>query len=83
MNCEKFKIRYPGKEIPLDQDEEWVSIVTQNSTQKIRLHDYEKIYEIPGLYEKVIYDELRCDSHRVICELLHNEIKKDIVYKKT
>jgi predicted TPR repeat methyltransferase len=82
MNCEKFKIRYPEKECTLDQDEEWVTIVTQDSTEKIRLHDYEKFYEIPGLYEKVIYDKLKCDSHRVICELLNNEIKKDVFNKK-
>ena len=82
MDCEKFKIRYPKKECTLDQDEEWVTIVTRDSTEKIRLNDYEKFYEIPGLYEKVIYDKLKCDSHRVICELLNNEIEKVVFNKK-
>ncbi len=45
MDCEKFKIRYPEKECTLDQDEEWVTIVTRDSTEKIRLNDYEKFYE--------------------------------------
>jgi predicted TPR repeat methyltransferase len=81
MNCEKFKIRYPEKECTLDQDEEWVTIVAQDSTEKIKLHDYEKFYEIPGLYEKVIYDKLKCDSHRVICELLNTEIEKAVFNK--
>lgn len=82
MNCEKFKIRYPEKECTPDQDEEWITISTQDSTEKIKLHDYEKFYKIPGLYEKVIYDKLKCDSPRVICELLHNEINKDAYNKK-
>ena len=81
MDCEKFKIRYPEKEYTLDQDEEWVTIVTRDSTKKIRLHDYEEFYEIPGLYEKVIYDKLKCDSDRVICELLNNEIEKFLLDK--
>jgi len=49
MDCEKFKIRYPKKECTLDQDEEWVTIVTRDSTEKIRMNDYEKFYEITGL----------------------------------
>jgi len=82
MDIKKYKIRYPEKDCILDQDEEWVTIITKGRIEKISLHDYEKIYEFPGLYEKVVYDKLKCDSHRVICELLNNEIEKAALNKK-
>jgi predicted TPR repeat methyltransferase len=30
---------------------------------------------VPGLYEEVVYDHLKCDSPQVICNLLEQEIK--------
>jgi predicted TPR repeat methyltransferase len=82
MDFKKFKIRYPERACTLDQDEEWVTIITKDRIEKISLHDYEKFYEVPGLYEKVIYDKLKCDSHRVICELLNIEINKAVFNKE-
>ena len=38
--------------------------------RRIRFHDYGELYEVPGLYEQVFYDELKCDSPRVVCSLL-------------
>ena len=71
-----YKVKYPEKECNLDQDEESITLVSQSRTEQIRLHDYEKLYSIPGLYEEVIYEQLQCNSPQVVCSMLKEEIEK-------
>ena len=66
MRCYDYKVKYPEKECQLDQDEESITLVSEGRTEKIRLHDYEKLYSIPGLYEAVIYEQLQCNSPQVV-----------------
>ena len=58
-----FEIQFPEVGHDLDQDEEWCEIVTR---KRIRFHDYRAIYGIPGLYEELFYDRLKCVSPRMI-----------------
>jgi SAM-dependent methyltransferase len=53
-----------------DQDAEWCVVETPQGSRRLRFHDYAAIFEIPGLYERLFYDELECVSPRVVCELL-------------
>lgn len=76
MKCLDYEVKYPKKDCQLDQDEEWITLVAEGHTEKIRLHDYEKLYSIPGLYEEVIYERLKCDSPRVVCSILKEEMEK-------
>ena len=76
MRCYDYKVKYPEKECQLDQDEEWITIVSEGGTEKIRLQDYEKLYSIPGLYEEIIYEQLQCNSPQVVCSMLKEEIEK-------
>jgi len=55
-----------------DQDEEWCKVVTNNRTQRIRFHDYNVVFEIPGLYEKLFYDTLECASPSYVVSLLED-----------
>src|SRR5436305_13260775 len=51
-----------------DQDAEWCWVkIEDGPKRRIRFHDYPEIYEIPGLYERLFYDELRCDSPATDC----------------
>ena len=75
MKCLDYEVKYPKKDCQLDQDEEWITLVAENHTEKIRLHDYEKLYSVPGLYEEVIYEHLQCDSPRVVCSMLKEELE--------
>lgn len=50
----------------LDQDEEWCEVLLDGARKRIRFHDYHEIYEIPGLYEQLFYDTLKCASPRMI-----------------
>jgi ubiquinone/menaquinone biosynthesis C-methylase UbiE len=59
-------------EIPEDffqQTEEYVIVKFDDNTKKrVQLHDYTAMYSLPGLYETVIYDVLKCNSHCVLTE---------------
>jgi SAM-dependent methyltransferase len=55
---------------PLDQDEEWCEALVDGHRLRIRFHDYDVIFGIPGLYEHLFYDLLECRSPRVVARLL-------------
>lgn len=76
MKCIDYEVKYPETECQLDQDEEWITLVSGNRSEKIRLHDYEKFYSVPGLYEEVLYGRLKCNSPQVVCTLLKEEMEK-------
>jgi SAM-dependent methyltransferase len=67
-----FEILLPEVSDDLDQDEEWCEIVVGAIRKRIRFHAYREIYDIPGLYERLFYDKLKCVSPRVIrAQLAH------------
>ncbi len=37
---------------------------------ELRLHDYERLYALPGVYEQIVHDRLGCRSPGVIAEML-------------
>ena len=65
----------PAGTSTLAQDEEWFEVQLEREWRKIRLHDYEAIFSIPGLYEKIVYDLLDCQSPRVVRELLAEQFE--------
>jgi SAM-dependent methyltransferase len=60
-----------------DQDHERCRVTVDGQTQEIRFHDYDRIYAIPGLYEFLFYERLRCCSPEVVCSLLAEELDSD------
>jgi len=74
MKKHDYKVMLPDNSCDLDQDEEYLTISSDCDTRRLRLHDYAKIYEVPGLYEEVVYDRLKCDSPRQVCSLLEKEM---------
>jgi predicted TPR repeat methyltransferase len=58
----------------LDQDEEWCEITIKGERRRIRLHDYAEIFNVPGLYETLFAERLDCDSPRVVCGLLREQL---------
>ncbi len=63
-------------DLRLHQDEEWCDAVLDGRRVRIRFHDYNLIYEIPGLYEQLFYDTLECTSPRVVCALLARALEE-------
>lgn len=65
-----FPIRFPQEEKNRSQDTEWCEIYTDNNWRRLRLHDYDEIYSIPGLYDRLFGDILQCNSPQRIVALL-------------
>lgn len=64
-------LRFPQRDHEeVDQDAECFEVSVDGQRQRIRFHDYHEIYAIPGLYEKLFYEELECASPKVVCETL-------------
>jgi SAM-dependent methyltransferase len=77
IETDEFVLRLPDEaDKGADQDEEWCEVERDGETRRLRFHDYSDIYSIPGLYERLIYEELRCDSPRVIARLLAGELER-------
>jgi len=58
------------------QDEESCEIVAQGETRRIRFHDYAAVFRIPGLYEELFYDHLKCCSPSYIANLLESVVRE-------
>jgi hypothetical protein len=75
-----YTIKIPhNHEGEFPQNEEYVVIENTNThdVDKVKLHDYGKIYAIPGLYEYLYYNQLKCRSPEKICELLKQVIENE------
>jgi predicted TPR repeat methyltransferase len=71
-----FDIRFPGREAAVEQDEEWCEVALNGTVRRIRFHDYDQVYAVPGLYEQLFYDELECASPPTVCGLLHEQMRR-------
>ena len=60
----------------LSQDEEWCLVADNGHTRKVRFHDYGEIYELPGLYEQLFYEHLKCSSPETVARLFGRELKR-------
>lgn len=65
-----LEVALPAGNNGMDQDEEWIVAKTKRGWRKIRLHDYDDVYDVPGLYEKWVYDLFQCRSPQKVTGLL-------------
>ncbi|MEQ8790311.1 MAG: hypothetical protein RIC55_28710 [Pirellulaceae bacterium] len=63
-------IRLPDADEHVSQDAEWCEAVIDGESRRIRFHDYHKIYSVPGLYEGIFYESLKCCSPSRVAALL-------------
>ena len=69
LNGGPFQIRFPDDD-RMDQDEAFCEVHLDGDWQRFRFHDYDEIYDVPGLYEALFYRRLRCCSPRKVVGLL-------------
>ncbi|MFQ5530841.1 MAG: methyltransferase domain-containing protein, partial [Gemmatimonadota bacterium] len=79
--ADRPKIRFPDSEAELDQDEEWFEFEQNGRWRRLRVHDYAEMYEIPGLYEALVYDKLECRSPRRLRQLLEHASREAHTFK--
>lgn len=72
----RHRIQFPKDRQDLTQDEAYFFLQTEGEKRRIRFHDYSEIYQIPGLYEQVFYDRLKCISHRKVCDILKQSVEQ-------
>jgi ubiquinone/menaquinone biosynthesis C-methylase UbiE len=67
----RYRVQFPRKNTyNLDQDEAFFYLIESGNRKKILFHEYDKIYKIPGLYEQIFYDRLKCQSPKKVAEIL-------------
>jgi predicted TPR repeat methyltransferase len=66
----RYEIDFPEADACADQDSECCDVRIDDQVRRIRFHDYHEIYSVPGLYEQLFYDVLKCQSPTVLTELL-------------
>jgi hypothetical protein len=47
-----LRIALPPADLLLTQDEEWCVVRLNGEWREIRLHDYDELFSVPGLYER-------------------------------
>ena len=73
----RHRIQFPPADVrELCQDEVYFYLLEGDSKEKIRLHDYDRIYAVPGLYEQVVYERLKCQSPATVAEVLHYAVSQ-------
>ncbi len=60
----------------LCQDEVYFYLMEGDSKKKIRLHDYDRIFEVPGLYEQVVCERLKCQSPATVVDVLRYSVSQ-------
>jgi SAM-dependent methyltransferase len=64
----------PGDRV--EQDVEWCVARFDGRWQEVRFHDYGRIYDVPGLYERIFYDVLQCASPQTIGGLMAEQLSE-------
>jgi SAM-dependent methyltransferase len=73
----RHRIQFPKSEsTDLQQDEAYFYLQDSDSERKIRFHDYNEIYQIPGLYEQIFYDRLKCTSPSKVTSILASSLRQ-------
>ncbi len=76
MQTKHYKIQFPQLDShDLQQNEVFFYLHESSGKRKIRFHDYAEIYQLPGLYEQVFYDRLKCNSPEVVAKILKSTLE--------
>lgn len=69
-----FEVTFPEDNATADQDAELCEVVLDGTRRRIRFHDYDELYRVPGLYEHLFYKVLDCQSPDTVCDLLNEAL---------
>jgi predicted TPR repeat methyltransferase len=72
----RLTVHFPSDdEAAASQDTEWCEVtIGDQPPRTIRFHDYHEIYDVPGLYERIFHEHLRCASPEVVAGLLAEQL---------
>ncbi|MEA2059432.1 MAG: methyltransferase [Thermodesulfobacteriota bacterium] len=75
MNFQNLNITFPKVDSTDQGSGEFFFLEQNGKKEKVTFHEYDKIYAIPGLYEGLFYDKLKCNSPATVCQLLEKQLK--------
>lgn len=68
-------VRFPKEpSSEFDQNQAFFFLKEDGEERKIRFHDYDEIYDRPGLYEQLFYERLQCSSPKRVADALAHAI---------
>ena len=77
MSLTQIEVYFPSTgDSRLSQDREWCRVVVDGAERTIRFHDYDEIYAVPGLYERIFYEHLECRSPAEVAGLLGEQMRE-------
>jgi SAM-dependent methyltransferase len=75
--AKRHRIQFPPADVrELCQDEVYFYLLDGASKEKIRLHDYDRIFSVPGLYEQVVYERLKCQSPKTVVDVFRHSVSQ-------
>lgn len=75
IDSEIESITFPHADRGITQDHEWCEAVIAGRRRRFRFHDYADIYRVPGLYELLFYEHLKCCSPSRVVGLLREAME--------
>ncbi len=69
-------IRFPAA-ADLAQDSEWCEVLIGDERRRVRFHDYHEVYRVPGFYERLFYEKLRCNSPFRVARLFRSILREN------
>lgn len=76
----RYRIQFPpAQEHDLEQDQAYFWLTEGGQQIKLRFHDYNAIFNRPGLYEQLFYDRLKCTSPKKVCALLEQTLRSELM----
>jgi hypothetical protein len=75
MNRHTWELRITDEATRGDQDEESFEVKVDGKFRSLRLHDYDRLYRLPGLYEQLVYRKLKCKTPRRLIGLLRHVLR--------
>ncbi|MDH5822655.1 methyltransferase domain-containing protein [Luteimonas sp. RD2P54] len=64
----RHRIRLPQLDFSRERESDVYFVLDHEDgrAEHVRFHDYDRIYSLPGLYEQIFYERLKCDSPRFL-----------------
>lgn len=73
---QSLEITLPESSEEVSQDDEWCHIrVGDGEQRRVRFHDYDAVFSVPGLYERLFHGVLKCCSPATVRRLLEDVIE--------
>jgi predicted TPR repeat methyltransferase len=73
---QRFTVSLPPQTDPLIGRELIEVRYEDGSVEQLHLHDYERLYDLPGAYEAIVSDRLGCTSPQTIASMLATELDR-------